>query len=136
MGTWDIGPFDNDSAADWCGGLDDAPAERRAELIRQALATAAGAADYLDGDDAGAAIAAAAIVASQRGGPAITTPYAPDFLVRGGAVELPSDLAELALRALDRVVGDESEWRDLWAEAGALPEATAALAPIRAALGR
>ncbi|MEU4718998.1 DUF4259 domain-containing protein [Nonomuraea dietziae] len=138
MGTWDVGPFDNDSAADWCGALNDASADRRVELIRQALATAAGSDDYLDGDDANSAIAAAAIVAAQRGGQPIISAYAPSFLVKGGGVELPSDsdLAALALRALDRVAAEESEWRELWEEAGALPQATAVLAAIREGLSR
>ncbi|MEO3863339.1 DUF4259 domain-containing protein, partial [Acrocarpospora sp. B8E8] len=37
MGTWDVGPFDNDHAADWCGHLNDAPAEKRPQLIRRAF---------------------------------------------------------------------------------------------------
>lgn len=41
MGTWDVGPFDNDTAADFCGDLDDAPAEDRLGLVRAALSDAA-----------------------------------------------------------------------------------------------
>ncbi|MFC4116833.1 DUF4259 domain-containing protein [Nonomuraea zeae] len=37
MGTWDVGPFDNDTAADWCGGLQDAAAGERTALLRRAL---------------------------------------------------------------------------------------------------
>ena len=37
MGAWDIGPFDNDMAADFAGALDRAPAARRVELVRAAL---------------------------------------------------------------------------------------------------
>ncbi|MGA5302866.1 DUF4259 domain-containing protein [Nucisporomicrobium flavum] len=29
MGTWDVGPFDNDTAADWRGDLDQATPEQR-----------------------------------------------------------------------------------------------------------
>ena len=41
MGTWDIGPFDNDVAADFSGNLDDLPQDRRAEALRTALHKAA-----------------------------------------------------------------------------------------------
>lgn len=37
MGTWDFGPFDNDSAADWCGDLDEAAPGDRVGMIRAAL---------------------------------------------------------------------------------------------------
>lgn len=119
MGTWGHGPFDNDTAADWCGALHHAvPTERRG-LIRAALTAAAMNEDYLDSDDADAAIAAAAIVASGLPwGTPVTSPYAPDFLLAGDSVETDEDLPELAVRALDRIVGDESEWRSLWNESG------------------
>ena len=49
------------------------------------------------------------------GGAPITSPYAPDFLPAGEALELDVDLAELAVEALDRVLGDDSEWSS-WGE--------------------
>ncbi|GAA2871171.1 hypothetical protein Acy02nite_29400 [Actinoplanes cyaneus] len=133
MGTWDFGPFDNDTAADWSGELNDAEPGRRVELIREALTAAANEDEYLDSDYACEAIAAAAVVASQLpGGPAITTSYGPDFLVQGGTIDLPDDLPELALQALARVAGEDSEWRDLWEDS--FGKALRALEPIRAAL--
>ena len=36
MGTWDVGPFDNDTAADWCGDLDDTSPDARRILVRDA----------------------------------------------------------------------------------------------------
>ncbi|TYC00458.1 DUF4259 domain-containing protein [Micromonospora sp. WP24] len=100
MGTWDDGPFDNDSAADWCGELHDADPSARSAMVRAALTTAALNTDYLDYDDAASAIAAAAIAASQMpGGDPITSPYAPDFLklraVLSGPPELPGQIALL-----------------------------------------
>ncbi|PZG38067.1 hypothetical protein C1I98_24840 [Spongiactinospora gelatinilytica] len=38
MGTWDVGPFDNDTAADWRGDLNDAAPSERLDMIRRALA--------------------------------------------------------------------------------------------------
>ncbi|MBX6722760.1 MAG: DUF4259 domain-containing protein [Dactylosporangium sp.] len=137
MGTWHTGPFDNDTAADWCGALDDVAPGRRIEFLREALTAVLEEDEYLDSDPAVEAIAAAAIVASQLpGGPAIDSPYAPDFLLNGGTLEIPEDLPSLALRALDRVAGDDSEWRGLWEDADLYPDAVAALQPIRTTLER
>lgn len=113
MGTWDVGPFDNDTAADWCGGLDDAAPEARGAMVRAALAETAGTTDYLDSDVANEAIAAAALVAAQcPGGAPGDSAYGPDE-------PLPdlTGLRELALRALDRVLTEPSEALELWEEA-------------------
>ena len=137
MGTWDGGPFDNDSAADWSGGLHKAPAEERPGLIRQALTAVVehGPDDYLDSDFANEAIAAAAVIASQLpGGPAITSPYGPEFLRTGGRIALPDDLPALAVRALDRVDAANSEWPVLWSDG--YPQVLALRRPIREALER
>jgi hypothetical protein len=120
MGAWDDGPFDNDSAADWCGDLHDAEPSQRPAMVRAALADAAGNREYLDHDVAAPAIAAAAIVASlMPGGAPIVSPYAPDFLLAGEGIELADDLPPLAVQALDRILGEDSEWRALWGEGGA-----------------
>ncbi|MBF6331144.1 DUF4259 domain-containing protein [Nocardia transvalensis] len=120
MGTWDTGPFDNDTAADWSYELQDADPAERPGVIRHALTAAAEETGYLDSATACEAIAAAAIVASTvPGGQPITSAYAPDFLIEGGTVELASDIAPLAVRALDNVLGEHSEWRDLWLDTDA-----------------
>ncbi|MFD9623951.1 DUF4259 domain-containing protein [Streptomyces virginiae] len=43
MGTWDIGPFDNDTAADFAGDLGEAALEERKAMIQGVLKRAAGA---------------------------------------------------------------------------------------------
>lgn len=137
MGTWDVGPFDNDLAADWCVRLDKAAPEQRETLIREALSWVAEHGDeYLEINEAVEAMVAAAIVASQLpGGTAVETPYAPDFLLAGGRVEVADDIPAIAVRALDRIVGDDSEWRELWAEAEeSYPQALASVQAIRESL--
>ncbi|MEV7585889.1 DUF4259 domain-containing protein [Streptomyces erythrochromogenes] len=112
MGTWDVGPFDNDTAADWCGDLDDASPEARQGLVRDTLARAAGTTDHLDADVADEAIAAAALVAAQcPGGEPAHPRYGPDE-------PLPdlTGLRALARQALDRVLTEPSELLQLWAE--------------------
>jgi hypothetical protein len=137
MGTWDKGAFDNDDAADFSGDLDDAAPGDRVELIREALVAAADNAEYLEVTAACQAIAAAAIVASQQpDGPEVDSVYGPDFLADGASMDLPEDMVELSLRAIARVLGEESEWRALWEEADELDAAILALEPLRAALNR
>lgn len=46
MGTWDVGPFDNDDAADFAVELDDAPPQARIEMIGAILERVAGPADH------------------------------------------------------------------------------------------
>jgi Domain of unknown function (DUF4259) len=136
MGAWDIGPFDNDGAADWAGELDDAEPEQRPALVRAALAEAADEVDYLRVEVAEVAVAAAAVLAATRpGGPVFESGFAPKLLFVDEPLDLSDDLVPLALRALDRVVADESEWRELWEESGELDGALNALAPVREALG-
>ncbi|MFI9625107.1 DUF4259 domain-containing protein [Streptomyces sp. NPDC052042] len=110
MGTWDTGHFDNDSAADFSGRLDDAPEAERPALIRQALELAI-AADFLDSDEAAEAVASAALIGSQcPGGEPVTTAYGP----KEPLPALPTDLRPLAVKALDAVLGENSEMRELW----------------------
>ncbi|MEU5216351.1 DUF4259 domain-containing protein [Streptomyces sp. NPDC020807] len=117
MGTWDIGPFDNDAAADFSWRVDEAPAERRAEVLRAAFQEVVGTGEdaYLDSDYAAQAVAAAALVAAGcPGGEAVATSYGP----KQPLPELPAALRPLAVAALDRTLGPESELLELWEESG------------------
>ncbi|MFC8710598.1 DUF4259 domain-containing protein [Streptomyces sp. NPDC057197] len=129
MGTWDIGPFDNDTAADWSGALDDASADARRDLVLAALTRAAETTGFLDSEIGEEAVAAAALVAAQCPG------GAPADSAYGPRQPLP-DLTGLrapALRALDRVLTEESELLELWAESDSAPW-KAAMDRLRAAL--
>jgi hypothetical protein len=117
MGTWDIGPFDNDTAADFCGQLDDAAPDAREGIIRDVLSVVTSTTDFLDSYDAEKAVAAAALIASQcPGGAPATSAYAPD----GGLPDL-TGLREPAHRALERVLTEPSELLELWEEGDAGP---------------
>lgn len=83
------------------------------------------------------AIAAAAILAAQQpGGQPIASPYAPEFLRDGGRLDVPDDLAALALKAIDRILAADSEWRELWedADADGAADAVDALRDLRKVL--
>ncbi|MFF0392175.1 DUF4259 domain-containing protein [Kitasatospora sp. NPDC004615] len=113
MGAWDIGLFDNDTAADFAGDLDEAAPEQREALIRAVLGGGVGEFDDLDADDGCQIVAAAALVAAQcPGGTPISTAYGPDQ-------PLPlfgPDVRRLALNALAGVLSEESELAELWDE--------------------
>ncbi|MEV6681050.1 DUF4259 domain-containing protein [Streptomyces erythrochromogenes] len=134
MGTWDIGPFDNDTAADFAGDLDDAAPVERLSMIRGALlrcAASAGCPDAPDAPDAERAVAAAALVVAQHPeGPSACSVYGPSEAVPG----LPGELRLLAVEALDRVVAPTSELAELWADAPSGPRWRQEVARLRGVL--
>ncbi|MCZ9353781.1 DUF4259 domain-containing protein [Streptomyces mutabilis] len=114
MGTWDIGPFDNDTAADFAGDLDKAAVDEREPMVRRVLKRAADCADFPDAVDAERAVAAAALVVAQHpdGEPACSS-YDPSEPLP----DFPADLRTLAIDALDQVVAELSELAELWGDA-------------------
>ncbi|GAA0929946.1 hypothetical protein Vau01_006800 [Virgisporangium aurantiacum] len=122
VGAWDSGPFDNDEAADFAGQLDEADPNERIVLIREALQVGA------DSDDEEAfarAVAAAAVLAATRADIPVDWSYAPKFDVEG--LDAPDDLVELAVLALDAVADSDSEYAELFGEAGTLETLRSAL---------
>ncbi|MFJ7948312.1 DUF4259 domain-containing protein [Streptomyces sp. NPDC096354] len=114
MGTWDIGPFDNDTAADVGGDLDEAALEDRESMIRGVLKRAADPADQLEAPDAERAVAAAALVVAQHpDGEPVCSIYGPSEPMP----DFPADLQQLAVDALDQVVSELSELAEMWGEA-------------------
>ncbi|MFE7571864.1 DUF4259 domain-containing protein [Streptomyces sp. NPDC057539] len=117
MGTWDVGPFDNDTAADFGGDLDEVAASEREGIVRSALTRVIDTAAYLEAPESEAAVAATALVAAQCPGGEPTDP------IYGPEEPLPdlTGLRDLALQALDRVMTEPSELLDLWAESDGAP---------------
>ncbi|MFG2960911.1 DUF4259 domain-containing protein [Streptomyces sp. NPDC048291] len=117
MGTWDVGPFDNDTAADFCDDLDEAAAGEREGIVRGILTRVIDTAGDLEAPESEQAVAAAALVAAQCSGGEPADP------VYGPEEPLPdlTGLRDLALQALDRVMTDPSELMDLWAESDGGP---------------
>ena len=131
VGAWGSEPFDNDGAADWGGDLDDARPQDRAIIVRSALILDDG---YLNVGQGQIAMAAAAVVAAVRRGSVPDSSYWPDFLTAGGSLDLPDDLRDLALNALDRITSSNSELQDLWTEDGPNEEWEAQITGLRASL--
>ncbi|MBK8978357.1 MAG: DUF4259 domain-containing protein [Planctomycetes bacterium] len=108
MGRWGIGPFDNDHAADWLYELAEAD---DAEVLRDALGSALGAA-IPDEIDSALALAAAETVAAWCGRPAPELPEEVTEWVLTRA-RAPREIVDLAWRAVDRV-GRSSVMREVW----------------------
>ncbi|RLQ01046.1 DUF4259 domain-containing protein [Micromonospora sp. BL1] len=116
MAVWQLGPFDNDDAVEWCGALEASAPDQRTEHLRQALAAAVASGSNLTAGEAARAVAAAATaLQSLTGAPASNSAYAPWFLVGRGDIQVSSSLLDLATRALDVVLTDGSAWRHRWA---------------------
>ncbi|MFG2000815.1 DUF4259 domain-containing protein [Spirillospora sp. NPDC048911] len=112
MGTWGAGPFDNDIAADFASDVDAAAGDQRAFLIQEALEAAVTEEGPLNARTGDVAVAAAAIVAAQCPG---GEPVDPVYGTKERLPPLPTHLRRLAVLALDRVIGPDSELPELWA---------------------
>jgi hypothetical protein len=124
VGTWDTGPFDNDTAADFSITLDEARLEERESLVRGVLTRTTTADGYLTGAEE--AIAAAALIAAQcPGGQPVDPIYGPDHPMPTFAVELRA----LAVEALERIANDETGLASNWVTAA---DARAWLTGLRA----
>ena len=116
MGAWGEKAFQNDSALDW---LDELEADGLPAL-HDILAAVAGspADDYLDVDEGSPAIAAAEIVAAALGHGRDRIPKRVIRWLDANASAITADDLVLARRAVERVVAEGSELRELWDDAG------------------
>jgi hypothetical protein len=134
MGAWGTGAFDNDGAADWANAFDDTPPEHRLAFIERTLAKAHSG-GYLENDDCVQVIAAAATVAALLPeAPTEPIPYGPETLRAEPCFEVSGDLRAAAVAALHKVIAPETEWSQLWDDAGRLDVVTAGVARLIAAL--
>ncbi|MGW4982603.1 DUF4259 domain-containing protein [Streptomyces mirabilis] len=107
MGTWDTGPFDNDTAADFANALDNAEPE------------------------ADEAVAAAALIAAQcPEGEPVDTPYGPETPMP----MFPTDLRELADEAVACIAGDDAGSASHWVAQEDWKQRRAMLTRLRAVL--
>ncbi|MFE9497099.1 DUF4259 domain-containing protein [Streptomyces collinus] len=131
MGTWGIGPFENDMAADFAYTLDEAALGEREDLVRATLARTIQTQDYLESPEGADTVAAAALIAAQcPGGEPIRTSFAPDEALPAFA----DALRPLAAKALDRVVAKKSELAELWDETPDGPKWRHSISRLRSVL--
>lgn len=118
MGAWGVLAFDNDEANDWAYGLDEVT---DLSLVRTTLEDAGSSTDgYLEQGVAAEALAACEVIARLRGRPGYTNAYTAkvDRWVALHPRVPPPDLIDLGTSVIDRILGPESELRELWEEAG------------------
>jgi Domain of unknown function (DUF4259) len=130
MPGWGTGSFENDDAQNFLGRLHSLTLDD----LRQMLVHAANQ-DYVDAPGSGAVVAAAEVVASlvafgKDETASSATPRQIFEWISKNEVEMPPDLAEVAIRAVDKV-RTSSELKDRWLEAEGLNEWSAALRDLK-----
>ena len=118
MGAWGHLAFDNDTANDWAYEIEEATDLSPVEAAFDEL-EAVGA-DYLDSDIACNALAACEVLARCQGNAGYKNAYTAivDAWVAKHPLKPSPALLKRASAALDRVLGKDSELRELWDEAG------------------
>jgi hypothetical protein len=118
MGAWGVLAFDNDDANDWAYDLDGVSDLSLVEsAFEQVEAVGTG---YLDQSQACNALAACEVLARLRGQPGYRNAYTDkvDQWVAAHRIDPPSGLIARGEAAIVRILGPESELRELWEEAG------------------
>lgn len=117
MGAWAEGSFGNDDALDWVEEFSAAGVP----AITDAFDTAP--APVLEAPDGSRIIAAAEVVAAAHGSPSPDLPEDARERVMAMRTEITKvpGLRQRAIQAVDRVVADSSELRQLWEEGDAEP---------------
>jgi uncharacterized protein (DUF2126 family) len=121
MGAWGVLAFDNDDANDWAYGLDEV---NDLSLVESALQEVeAVGTEYLELPTASNALAAAEVLARLRGRPGYTNAYTEkvDQWVAAHQIAPDPGLINRAEAAIDRIVGSDSELRQVWEEADLEP---------------
>jgi len=119
MGAWGRGPFENDSALDWVGELEES---EDISILGDAFdAIPRADEEYIEVDEASAAIAAAEVVAAMAGRSMATALPGEVQTWMAGKPKPKPPLIKKAIRAVQRVL-KSSELQELWEESGAFAE--------------
>ncbi len=116
MGTWAVDAFGNDGAVDWTYGLDDV---HDLSLVEEAIDTVLAAGEEgPDAPDGADALVAIEVIARLQGnwGERSTYSETVDDWVESTKLVPPPALIAKARAALDRILADNSELRELWEE--------------------
>jgi hypothetical protein len=118
MGAWGVLAFDNDDANDWAYGLDGVSDLSLVESAFGAVESAG--TGYLDQGVACNALAACEVLARLRGRPGYSNAYTEgvDRWVAAHPLDPPAGLVARGETAIVRILGPESELRELWEDSG------------------
>ncbi|QJD93455.1 DUF4259 domain-containing protein [Duganella dendranthematis] len=135
MGTWAVDAFGNDYAQDWAQDLHETS---NLDAVADTLNTALDTPGELDAPFAAEALVAIEVLArlQGKGGPRTDDSASVDEWVeaRKPKTKPRADLAEKAVRALDRILSEESELRALWEESEHYAEWLASVEDLRSRL--
>jgi hypothetical protein len=115
MGTWGYAAFDNDSALDWFGLAVQHSSDTFAIESAIEAVLSAGEDDYIDAEEACAAVAAAELVAALRGHPSEQLNPLIAAWVSAHPMIIEPSLGKRAALAVTRIEGS-SELKDVWGE--------------------
>lgn len=111
MGAWGYLPFENDDALDWLDELEGGGAD----VLREALEKTGDG--YVGAPEGSVAVAAAEVIAASQGRPPGELPENVADWVTGHGAEITAEDVEMAVDAVERVAGEESELAELWDDA-------------------
>ncbi len=119
MGAWGVLAFDNDDANDWAYDLDGVSDLSLVESAFGEVESIGSA--YLEQGTACNALAACEVIARLRGRPGYKNAYTEkvDEWVAAHPIVPPNQLVARGEGVITRILGPESELRELWAEAEA-----------------
>lgn len=135
MGTWSHEPFGNDTAIDWSYELQDT---KDFSLVEQAIQRVLDCGpEYLDADAAVEAIAAAEIIAKALGHGTQSDAYTEevDAWLKSISAVPTSTLRSNAHQALSRILGPNSELKELWEESEDLERWESSVRALQSAIG-
>lgn len=134
MGAWSHEPFGNDTANDWGYGLEDT---QDLSLVDAALSAVVNCEEkYLDASVAEEAVAAAEVLAQLLGRGTQRDSYTKkvEAWTRTVTIRPSPELKHKARKALERILSDESELRELWQESDQASEWEDSIRALQTAL--
>jgi len=119
MGAWGAGHFENDTALDWVYSLE----ESKDEKILWDAIEAVMSEEYVDSDVAVEALAALEVAAGLKGKHSANLPEEVEkWLSKNDTLKLPDNFYGRAKVAMNKIIGTDSELKDLWEESDSFDE--------------
>ncbi len=130
MGAWGVLAFDNDDANDWAYGLDEVD---DLSLVESAFDAVEAADAYLEAPDASNGLAACEVLARLKGNAGYANAYTKkvDQWVTAHPLKPSAALLARANSVIDKILGDNSELRELWSDSDENEQWTASVQELR-----
>lgn len=131
MGAWGVRALENDDAADWSDELQETSDLSLVEETLEMIETVSS--DYLEADVACEVLAACELIARMLGRSGYSDAYSEplDEWVAKHSIDVPSTLVARASHAIDLVISEDSELKELWQESDEYAAWLAAVEDLR-----